>query len=241
MGNYPITTMPKLLLFDIDGTLIRTNGAGRETIRFALEQLFGTAGPIDTYKFSGKTDPRIILDLLTAAGIEKEKVAAQLPAIYELMAQKGQEIFGRSDIRPCPGIPELLEAIRQQENTVLGILTGNAHLTAPLKLAAAGINPDHFLVGAYGSEAIDRNKLPKIGMTRASQLTGHAFNGQNTVIIGDSPADIRCARAGKSKSVAVATGWHSIEELAQFQPDYLFDTLNDTEEILRVLISPEAG
>ena len=85
----------KLLLFDIDGTLIRSNGAGRETLRFALEQVFETAGPLDDYKFSGKTDSRIILDLMTATGLDAKMVESKLPAVYEMMAQKAEEIFQR--------------------------------------------------------------------------------------------------------------------------------------------------
>ena len=231
--------MPKLLLFDIDGTLIRTNGAGRETIRFALEELFGVAGPVETYKFSGKTDPRIIIDLMTAVGFPREEVEAKLPAVYELMAQKGQEIFAQRGMRPCTGVPELLAALRERDDVVLGLLTGNSQITAPIKLSAAGIDPDQFIVGAYGSDAMNRNELPQIGMERAKQLTGYSFNGKNTVIIGDTPADIRCARAGKAKAVVVASGWHTAEALAQFQPDHLFDDLSETDEVLRTLFSAQ--
>ena len=228
-----------LFLFDIDGTLIRTNGAGRETIRFALEELFGAAGPVETYKFSGKTDPRIIIDLMTAVGIPREEVEAKLTAVYELMAQKGQEIFAQRGMRPCTGVPDLLAALKERDDVVLGLLTGNSQITAPIKLYAAGIDPDQFIVGAYGSDAMNRNELPQIGMARAKQLTGHSFNGKNTVIIGDTPADIRCARAGKAKAVVVASGWHTAEALAQYQPDHLFDNLSDTEEVLRILFAAQ--
>ncbi len=231
--------MSKLLLFDIDGTLIRTNGAGREAMRFALEALFGAAGPVETYKFGGKTDPRIIVDLMTAVGIPRADVEAKLPAVYELMAQKGQEIFAQRGIRPCAGVPELLAALRGRDDVVLGLLTGNSQITAPIKLAAAGIDPEQFIVGAYGSDAMNRNELPRIGMGRARQLTGRPFNGKNTVIIGDTPADIRCARAGRATAVAVASGWHTAETLAQFQPDYLFADLSDTKDVLRVLLAAQ--
>ena len=212
----------KLLLFDIDGTLIRSNGAGRETLRFALTEIFGTVGPLDDYKFSGKTDPRIIIDLMGAAGFKSDEVAAKLPAVYELMAQKGQEIFPKSDMSVCEGVPALLERLHKEDTAVIGLLTGNAQLTAPLKLSFSGIDPAQFSVGAYGSDALDRNELPFIGMERANKLTGHAFDGKNTVIIGDTPADIRCARAGRATAVAVASGWHSDATLAKYKPDYLW-------------------
>jgi phosphoglycolate phosphatase-like HAD superfamily hydrolase len=226
----------KLLLFDIDGTLIRSQGAGRETLAYALEQLFGTAGPIHEYPMNGKTDSRIVLDLLTAVGIPPNEITPQLPRVYELMAARGQEIFPMRDLYACPGVVELLAALQQRSDVVLGLLTGNAQLTAPIKLTAAGLNPALFKVGAYGSDAPDRNELPAVGIARANQLTGREFTGYNTIIIGDTPADILCARAGKATAVAVATGWHSLTTLAKYQPDHLFENLLDTQTILETLL-----
>jgi phosphoglycolate phosphatase len=226
----------KLILFDIDGTLIRSNGAGRETMQYALEQLFGTAGPIGEYKFSGKTDPRIITDLLRASGVSEGRIREKMPQIYELMAQRGQEIFPQREMRPCAGIPQLLTALAAQEDVLLGLLTGNAQLTAPLKLLAAGIDPAQFRVGAYGSDSLDRNRLPAVGMTRAEQLVGRPFTGADTVIIGDTPADIVCARSGRATAVAVATGWHAADTLQQYKPDFLFDKLTETEMVIESLL-----
>jgi phosphoglycolate phosphatase len=229
--------MQKLLLFDIDGTLIRSNGAGRLTLAYALEKLFGTVGPLENYNMSGKTDPRIITDLLTAVGVSPKEIKNQLPAIYELMAEHGQKIFQDKEIMACVGVPELLAQLTQREDVLLGLLTGNSQLTAPLKLTAAGIDPLQFRVGAYGSDAMDRNELPSIGMSRASQLTGELFNGNNTVIIGDTPADILCARAGKATAVAVASGWHAAATLADYRPDHLFENLGETEAVLQALLT----
>jgi phosphoglycolate phosphatase-like HAD superfamily hydrolase len=229
--------MPKLLLFDIDGTLIRSNGAGRLTLAFALERLFGTSGPLESYNMSGKTDPRIITDLLTAVGVSPKEIQKQLPAIYELMAEHGQKIFWEKEMTACPGIPELLAQLAARDDVLLGLLTGNSQLTAPLKLSAAGIDPLQFKVGAYGSDALDRNELPAIGMTRANQLTGGTFNGNNTIIIGDTPADILCARAGKATAVAVASGWHAASTLAEYHPDHLFENLGNTIQVLQTLLA----
>lgn len=229
--------MPKLLLFDIDGTLIHSNGAGRLTIAYALEKLFGTCGPLEHYNMSGKTDPRIITDLLTAIGIAPKEIKKQLPAVYELMAEHGQRIFIEREMLACPGVSELLTHLAGREDVLVGLLTGNSQLTAPLKLSAAGIDPLQFKVGAYGSDAMDRNELPAIGMKRANQLTGSVFNGNNTVIIGDTPADILCARAGKATAVAVASGWHAASTLADYHPDHLFDDLVDTELVVQTLLA----
>ncbi|WP_420642699.1 HAD family hydrolase [Candidatus Leptofilum sp.] len=228
--------MKKLLLFDIDGTLIRSNGAGRLTLAYALETLYGTCGPLDSYNMSGKTDPRIITDLLTAVGIPAKEIEQKLPAIYELMVEHGQKIFWEKEMAPCPGIEALLNQLTARDDLLLGLLTGNAQLTAPLKLTAAGLDPLLFKVGAYGSDALDRNELPAIGMARANQLTGGNFNGNNTIIIGDTPADILCARAGRATAVAVASGWHAASTLAEYHPDHLFDNLADTDQVLDVIL-----
>ena len=227
----------KLLLFDIDGTLIRSSSAGRAALTYALTQVFGTAGPIDSYKFGGKTDPRIITDLMLAAGIEQKTIDANLPAVYDVMTAQGRETFTEKGIVPCPGIPALLKSLRQRDDVVLGLVTGNIVSTAPLKLKAGGIDPTQFRVGAFGSDNIDRNRLPSIAMVRARELTGHSFNGNNTVVIGDTPADILCARAGKTTAVAVASGWHAASTLAKYRPDYLLEDLKDTKVIEELLLT----
>ncbi len=233
--------MQKLLLFDIDGTLIRSNGAGRLTLAYALERLFGTVGPLESYNMSGKTDPRIISDLLTAIGVTSKEINKHLPAIYELMAEHGQKIFKDKEMMACVGVPEMLARLATRDDVVVGLLTGNSQLTAPLKLSAAGIDPLQFTVGAYGSDAMDRNELPAIGMARARQLTGGEFDGTNTIIFGDTPADILCARAGKATAVAVASGWHSAATLADYQPDHLFDNLGDTDYVIKVLLEQDSN
>ena len=227
----------RLLLFDIDGTLIRSNSAGRTALTYALEQVFGTAGPIDSYHFGGKTDPRIIIDLMLAVGIEQKVIDVKLPVVYDVMTARGHAIFTEKGIVPCPGILTLLETLRQRDDTVLGLVTGNIVSTAPLKLEAGGIDPAQFRVGAYGSDNMDRNRLPEIAMKRASKLTGHSFNGNNTVVIGDTPADILCARAGKTTAVAVASGWHAAPTLAKYKPDYLLEDLKDTKVVEQLLLA----
>lgn len=228
--------MTRLILFDIDGTLIRSNSAGRAAITSALEQVCGTAGPVDTYHMGGKTDPRIITDLLQASGFSPEEIRAKLPTIYDRMTAQARETFPDKGIRPCLGVPELLAALHGREGVVLGLLTGNIVSTAPLKLAAAGLETAVFRIGAYGSDHMDRNQLPGIAMQRASQLTGDLFDGSNTVIIGDTPADILCARAGKATAVAVASGWHAAATLAQYKPDHLLENLSDTANVLTILL-----
>jgi phosphoglycolate phosphatase-like HAD superfamily hydrolase len=226
----------RLLLFDIDGTLIRGNKAGRTAMALALTEMFGTAGPLGSYNMSGKTDAKIVTDLLTAIGVDKDEIVASLPAVFELMAQKAHDVYPGHGIKACLGIDALLDDLRNREDVVLGLLTGNAHQTAPLKIGAAGVDPEQFVVGAYGSDDLDRNRLPQIALQRANELTGRHLTGNNTTIVGDTPADIMCARAGKATAVAVATGWHSKAELLGHNPDYLFADFGDTQSVVRALL-----
>jgi phosphoglycolate phosphatase len=229
-------TPMQLILFDIDGTLIRANGAGKVAMVRALEEVFGTSGPSEAYRMAGKTDPLIIRDLLTAAGIAPAEIEAGLQQVYDLMASHGLQSFVQQGIMACPGVTELLSALAGREDVLLGLLTGNISQTAPLKLAAAGINPGLFRVGAYGSDHADRNSLPPIAMSRAAELTGQSFSGNNTIIIGDTPADITCARVSGARSLAVASGGYSAATLAEYQPDHLLANLVDTETVLALLL-----
>ena len=231
----------RVLLFDIDGTLIRSNSAGRMAMAAALEEMFGSSGLLDSYNMGGKTDARIFTDLLTAMGVDANEISAKLPDAYSLMAEKARDIYPGRGIKACPGVNGLLDNLRNRKEVLLGLLTGNSHSTAPLKLEEAGINPAQFVVGAYGSEDLDRNQLPDIALQRANELTGLRLTGDNTIIIGDTPADIMCARAGKATAVAVASGWHSAKTLTRYHPDTLFEDLSDTKSVLRVLLGGEEG
>lgn len=226
----------RLLLFDIDGTLIKGDQAGRLAMGAALEQMFGTKGSLDTYPMGGKTDTGIVTDLLREAGIDQDEIDNKLADFFLLMADFAREIYPSRGITACPGVESLLAHLQDWDDVLIGLLTGNAKPTAPLKLAAAGIDPDQFIVGAYGSDDSDRNNLPAIALQRANELTNDVITSDNAVIIGDTPADVQCARAGSATAVAVASGWHSADTLLQYQPDYLFADLSDTEAVLQVLL-----
>jgi phosphoglycolate phosphatase-like HAD superfamily hydrolase len=231
----------RLLLFDIDGTLIRGDQAGRLAMGAALEQMFGTKGSLDTYEMGGKTDSRIVSDLLGDVGIDSLEIRQKLPDFFLLMADFAREVYPLRDITTCPGIESLLARLRVRDDVMVGLLTGNAQTTAPLKLAAADIDPDQFIVGAFGSDDLDRNNLPEIALQRANELTGDVITRNNVVVVGDTPADVECARAGMARSVAVASGWHSADTLLQYEPDYLFADLSDTEAVLNVLLGSQGG
>lgn len=225
----------RLVLFDIDGTLIHINHAGRTVLAAALTELFGTAGPIDSYVMAGKNDSLIIRDLLGAAGFSPAEINARLEDVYEEMAWRAPAIFRRYNMTPCPGVPALLAALQERSDVLLGLLTGNNRLTAPLKLQAAGLDAALFSLGAYGCDHADRNRLPAIALERARTLIGEPIQPVDTVVVGDTPADIICGRASGALSVAVATGAHSAETLSAYHPDVLLDSLLDTAAVVAIV------
>lgn len=229
--------MKRLLLFDIDGTLLHSKGIGRDMLAAALRAVYGTAGPIDTYEFGGRTDRRMVLDLLMAEGWDAADIEQRLPRLYDEMARQGERLFPAGRLAPCPGIAPLLAQLSARSDVLLGLLTGNIAATASLKLRAAGLDPATFRVGAYGGDSVERNDLLPVAWQRATAATGLPYNGANTVIVGDTPADILCAQTGSVRSVAVATGWYSQERLAGCSPDYLLDDLSDTSYVMGVLLA----
>jgi phosphoglycolate phosphatase-like HAD superfamily hydrolase len=212
----------KLVLFDVDGTLITASGAGRRALDRALREVYGTAGPIDSYDFRGGTDPQIVRDLLTLAGVEDRAIAAGEAALYRRYAELLEvEVGDGSGVTLYPGVRELVEALAARADAVVGLLTGNIEAGARIKLRSTGLWP-RFRLGAYGSDHADRTRLPRVAAERAEALVGRSFGGPDTVIIGDTPRDIGCARAFGARAIAVATGWHTAADLAAHAPDDVF-------------------
>lgn len=224
-----------LLLFDIDGTLINSSRAGRVAMGRALQEVFGSPGAVQSYEFAGKTDRRIVRDLMLAEGWSAADIAARMPHFDERMAAAGRTLFTPERIRPCPGVLPLLDALARCEDVVLALLTGNIRDTVPLKLAAAGIDPALFRVGAYGSDSLERNELFPLALARAEAVLGLRPAAGDVIIIGDTPADVGCARAGGGRAIAVATGPYPAEVLAVCQPDHLFHDLSATGDVLSAI------
>jgi phosphoglycolate phosphatase-like HAD superfamily hydrolase len=135
-----------------------------------------------------------------------------------------------------PGFPGLLDRLEQEEGVVLGLLTGNVARGAELKLRSAGIDPERFRVGAYGSDAAHRPELPPIAAKRAARFFGREPTGPEVVIIGDTPADIACGSCIDARAVAVATGGYSLVDLAACGPHAVFEDLSDTERVLASIL-----
>lgn len=214
---------PALLLFDIDGTLLRTKGAGREATRRALLDVFGTQAAVLTHHFSGKTDWFTLLELLLTEGFTEAQIAERLHTYDEAVGRHTEALVGAYDIAACTGALETIEALRQRADVLLGLVTGNARRSAPHKLRAAGFEPAWFPVGAFGTEAIDRNALTPLALERAAAHLG--AQPATVLVIGDTAMDVACARAIGAVAVVVETGFATREELLAAQPDHLLPDL----------------
>jgi phosphoglycolate phosphatase len=219
----------RLILFDIDGTLIQLSGVGKQVMGIALDRVFGTTGPINDYSFAGKTDRRIIQDLLKAAGVPSSQIATGLPSVYKYMAITGEILFEQDGLVACPGVSKLMRILSQRQDVALGLQTGNIRATAHQKLRSAKIDPLLFRIGAYGSDAADRVGLLPIAWQRACQQLNVAVNASDIVVIGDTPADIECAKVIGAVAIGVATGSFSFDSLARYHPNYLITDFLDTE------------
>ncbi|HEY9015086.1 MAG TPA: haloacid dehalogenase-like hydrolase [Gemmatimonadales bacterium] len=230
--------MNKLVLFDIDGTILLSSGAGRRAIVAAIAEELGDRTALRRIRFDGKTDPEIVAELLETADQPHQSTPARIESICRRYVELLADELARPSTRTIvmPGILELLDRLEQQEGVLLGLLTGNVEQGAALKLRAAGIDPNRFRVGAYGSDAARRPELPPIAARRASRFFGRPPSGPEVVIIGDTPADIACGECIEARALAVATGGYSLEALEACRPYAAFKDLGDTERVLRSIL-----
>ena len=239
IGTNPATNlcMRRLILFDIDGTLLAAGGAGARALRGTLAEIFGTPGQTEGFSFAGKTDPQILHELLGAEGILEPHISERLPALWRSYLVRLEDELPRAEVRVLQGVHRLLDRIEAApDEAVLGLLTGNLREGARLKLNAAGIDFERFTVGAFGCDNADRAALPEVAVQRAEERTGKRFEGKDVVIIGDTPNDIACGASLGVRTIAVATGSYTETDLRSHGPDYIFPDLSDTEAIWDALV-----
>lgn len=236
LNHSPAKPAPRVLLFDIDGTLIRAarRPEYRGLMRGMLTEIFGTCGRISEVDFAGRTDLSIYREALECEGISMEVIRERLPLIEKQMvdilhslAQTGTVFY------LCKGVRELLNAIQREEAKFIpSLLTGNVESLAEAKLRHVDIWHYFKGRGAFGSDDENRDHLPAIAAERLREHSGIEMTPEQFIIIGDTPRDIACARHFGAKVVAVATGIHSVAQLSACEPDVVLEDLNDTEQVM---------
>jgi phosphoglycolate phosphatase len=209
----------KLVLFDIDGTILWTDGAGRRAVHAALTEVFGSVGPEGTM-FDGKTDRQIVRELMRLDGHADDHIEAP----------------DASPPRLLPGVKPLLDALEARDDVVLGLLTGNVEPGARAKLAAVGIDFARFRVNAFGSDHELRPELPEIARARGEAALGRPLAGADVVVIGDTPADVQCGRGIGARAIGVATGRYTTAQLAEHGAAAVFQDLTDTAAVVRAVM-----
>lgn len=228
----------KLVLFDIDGTLLLSGGAGRRALIRVMSTTVTDPDIFGRIRFDGKTDPQIIVELLQEAGHEWSGEQELIETLSDQYLELLEFELAATNAPPStlmPGVTPLLDALHRDDRAMLGLLTGNLARGATLKLQSVGIDPERFLVGAYGSDSRHRPDLPAIAVDRARPHLGRAPLGHDVVIIGDTPADVTCGKAIGAKAIAVATGSYSADDLRDAGAYLVVDNLMETQRILDVI------
>lgn len=224
----------RLVLFDIDGTLLSAGRAARESVLAALSRVYGWGGSAERHDFSGKTDPQIVRELVLES-VGNERCEAQLALALEAYLEELAARLTPEAVVPKPGIPELLGRLARDPRVTLALLTGNLERGARMKLEPPRFN-DYFPFGAFGSDSADRYQLPVLAVSRAAERTGRRFEGKAVVIVGDSVHDVACGRALGVRSVAVATGPTRADRLAAERPDALLESFVDVDRGLQAIL-----
>jgi phosphoglycolate phosphatase len=231
----------RIILWDIDGTLIRTRrqGSFKDYTGPAMARVFGTSGRLSELSVSGMTDLQIVAEALRDEGFTPEQIrvrAAELSALYLEELERltaGEELY-----YALPGAREALEAAERSKRYMNSLLTGNVEPAARLKLRLVGLEGFFRLPGAFGEDSHDRRDLPALARERISRHAGVDLKPSQLIVIGDTPNDIACARHHGARSIAVATGRsHSVEDLLAHAPDAVLPDLADTDLLMRTLAS----
>jgi len=230
-----MSRMPKLLLFDIDGTLVLTGGAGLRAMTRACEEVIGHADALDGIPVAGRTDWIILHDTLTRLGRDLDR------DLFDRLRDRYVDYLRHEILQPgkgfngaLPGVPDLLEGLHGRDDVYLALLTGNFEAGARIKLERFDLWR-YFRCGAYGDDAPDRNALVPVAVERASACGIPTLPPADVIVVGDTPHDVACARAAGATAIGVATGGYTADELRACGADVVFDTLRDTKHVIDVI------
>jgi len=231
----------KLLLFDVDGTLLLTGGAGVRAMERAGVLVCGQRFSLDSVVVAGGMDPYIFAEAAARAGIENvDELHETFYATY--LRELPMELeAGRAGIEVMPGIMPLLETLRCRDDVSLGLLTGNYRQATPIKLRAAGFDPAWFAVGVFGDDASNRPALARLAMQQFEVMYSQSITGEDTIVIGDTPRDVACAQANACRSLAVATGRYSVLQLQDAGADVVVENLLDPQPLWDMLDGQSSG
>jgi len=221
-----------LVLFDIDGTILHSGGAGENALRLALKDRFGRDDDLAKIEIAGKTDAAIARQIFAMQGIEP--TPENLAQFFDGYLLHLEKLLPKTSGHLLPGILQLLEKLRARRDVALALLTGNLARGAELKLRHYGVW--HFFeFGAFADDSHDRNELGRFACARARDAHGTEFSCDRIFVLGDTPHDIACGRAFGAKTIGIATGSYTREQLAKCAPDFLFDDLSDIDAVLAAL------
>ncbi len=216
---------PMAILFDIDGTLISTGGAGAKSWLFAFDKLHGVPADIGEFSEAGMTDPEVGRGTFTSVmGRDpSDREMARLLTTY--LERLPHEVESSEGYRVLAGVPELLPRLCEK-GVLLGLITGGLEAAAHIKLSRGGLN-SYFCFGAYGSDSTDRSEVAALAIKRAGTIHGHPLDPGGIMIVGDTPRDIEAALANRAVAVGVASGKFSQEDLRGAGADHVLDSLTD--------------
>lgn len=230
-----------LLMFDVDLTLVDAAGAGQVAMLTAGNEVCGGGFTFEGVSFGGRLDPLIFADAVAGCDYSEEETAKRHSRFRSAYVRDFEQLLANNarTIRPLPGIPELIDSLRNraqdQGDVMLGLLTGNYEPTARLKIEAAGLQRDWFTLGCFGDEAPSRPGLTELAMNRYAEHTGTPASPDRVVIIGDTQHDVACAKAHGCTAFAVATGRLTADELRQAGADIVVEDLSDPTPLIELL------
>jgi len=222
-------TIPSLVLFDIDGTLLDLHGSGRKAFALALEDAFGWADEIEYIQFAGATDLDVLAQIFRRH--QREMTPADAERFFAVMPQKLLETSADAEVTIYPGAVELVARLSEHPDITIGLVTGNIDSCAHIKLEKAGLH-GHFTLGAFGHEHGDRREIAQLALSRAEAGLSPGQTFTRKFLIGDTPSDISAAHHIGATSIAVATGHYTRPQLVEAGACHVLDTLEFAHMII---------